>query len=269
MNPSRPNPLYEHVCRAAIYTYALDHLVQTDSHQTGELGSSRVLKKWKRKAHQLIPITADFKFGEVLPPRHPSRPVIIQAQAQCTTTGKKIPTFTVRFIYYNNCTQISHSVTITQQQLQYEDMKPLQNPITANISVDVVNKGFQKKKHKHLQHSASDPCTSSKIFSTITNVWATKSIQNGTIPFKINRLQFFQHTAPSDHHFLPLLPMLTLRLRARTCNSSRYWPSQRAQVDKIAPLATRIENYGITPFQFVIIVAKLQRLLSVTTSLFG
>jgi len=108
-------------------------------------------------------------------------------------------------------------------------MKPLQNPTKANISFGVGNKGFQMKKTlKHLQHSASDPCTSSKIFSTITNVWATKFIQNGTVPFKIHRLKFFQHTAPSDHQSHPLLPMLTLRLRTRTCNSSRYWPSQRA-----------------------------------------
>jgi len=89
-------------------------------------------------------------------------------------------------------------------------------------------KGEKKKTLKHLQHSASDPCTSSKIFSTITNVWATKFIPNGTVPFKIHRLWFFQQTAPSDHGFLSLLPMLTLRLRAGTCNSSRYWPSQRA-----------------------------------------
>jgi hypothetical protein len=107
------------------------------------------------------------------------------------------------------------------------------NPTRANISFGVGKKGFQIKKKKkpslkHLQHSASDPCTSSKIFSTITNVRTTEFIQIRTVPFKIHRLKSFQHTTPSDHHFLPLLPMLTLRLRAKTCNSSRYWPSQRA-----------------------------------------
>jgi hypothetical protein len=156
--------------------------------------------------------------------------------------------------FYHNCTLFSPSVTITKIIVAVHCYEPT----PSHYFLRCIGKmGFQmrKKTLQHLQHSASDPCTSSKIFSTITNVWAAKFIQNETVPFKMHRL-FFQHTTPSDHHYLPLLPMLTLRLRVGTCNSSRYWPSQRASVDKIAQHPTRIENYGITPFQFVIIVAK-------------
>lgn len=88
-------------------------------------------------------------------------------------------------------------------------------------------------------------------------------------PSNYTDCRVFQHTTPSDQQLQPLSPMLTLRLRVGTCNSSRYWPSQRTQVERQHQTRQGQRILESRHFCLQLSTRSLQRIIYVTMNLCG